>query len=231
MAVIAFANSKGGSGKSTSALILACELSEAASVTVIDADPRRPLMSWSRLAAPPNAARFQVIDSGGERSIQDEIDRAAAAAQFVLVDLEGTASRLAGFAMAEADMVIIPTQEQHQDAQAALDTLAEVRREGRAIRREIPAALLLTRTKAAVKSRTARHVGNELRSIDGLRVFRTEIVERDAYAALFSAGGGLRQLNAKTVNGIDRAIENAISFAHETIEILKETADDRTVQA
>ena len=42
MAVIAFANSKGGSGKTTSALLLACELAHSKPVTVIDADPRKP---------------------------------------------------------------------------------------------------------------------------------------------------------------------------------------------
>ncbi len=40
MPVIAFANPKGGSGKSTSALLLATELAvKGASVTIIDADP------------------------------------------------------------------------------------------------------------------------------------------------------------------------------------------------
>jgi cellulose biosynthesis protein BcsQ len=42
--VVAFANPKGGAGKSTSALILAQTLTRAgASVTVIDADPNRPI--------------------------------------------------------------------------------------------------------------------------------------------------------------------------------------------
>ena len=40
MPILAFANSKGGSGKTTSALLLACELAESKPVTVIDADPR-----------------------------------------------------------------------------------------------------------------------------------------------------------------------------------------------
>jgi UDP-glucose 4-epimerase len=45
--VIVFANPKGGAGKSTSALILAQTLTRAgASVTVIDADPNRPILDW-----------------------------------------------------------------------------------------------------------------------------------------------------------------------------------------
>lgn len=221
MPVISFANSKGGSGKSTSALILACELSEAASVTIIDADPRRPLVKWSQLSPPPNGDKLTVISSAGERAIQDEIETAATKSQFVIVDLEGTASRLADFAFAESDLVVIPSQEQHQDASAAVDTLTEVKRQERALRRDIPAVILLTKVKVAVKSRTAKHIASQLRSADGLRVLDVEIAERDAYAALFSAGGGLRELDPKLVNGIEKAIENSTRYANEIIETLR----------
>lgn len=220
MPIISFANSKGGSGKSTSALILGCELAEAANVILIDADPRRPLDAWSKLSPPPQ--RLRVISSAGERYIQDEIDDAASKASFVLVDLEGMASQLATYAMSASDLVIVPAQEQHQDAQAAVDTLGAVKRAGRAARRDIAAAVLLTRTRAAVKSRTARHIGDQLRGLDGLNVLNAELVERDAYAALFSAGGGLRQLDPRDVNGIERAITNAEAIAGEVVDILKQ---------
>lgn len=219
MPVISFANSKGGSGKSTSALVIACELAEAADVILIDADPRRPLAAWAQLSDPPG--RLRVISSGGERTIQDEIDEAAAEVPFVLVDLEGMASQLATFAMSASDLVIVPAQEQHQDAQAAIDTLGAVKRAGRAARREIPAAVLLTRTRAAVKSRTARHIGEQLRGLKGVHVIGSELVERDAFAALFSSGGGLRQLDPREVNGIDKAIVNASAISEEIIAILR----------
>jgi chromosome partitioning protein len=217
--VISFANSKGGSGKSTSALVIACELAEAADVILIDADPRRPLAAWAVLSSPP--PRLHVISSGGERTIQDEIDKAAAEVPFVIVDLEGMASQLATFAMSASDLVVVPAQEQHQDAQAAIDTLGAVKRAGRASRREIPAVVLLTRTRAAVKSRTARHIGEQLRGLTGVLVLEAELVERDAFAALFSSGGGLRQLDPREVNGIEKAIANASAISHEIIEILR----------
>lgn len=218
--VISFSNSKGGSGKSTSALVLACELAEAADVILIDADPRRPLVAWAQLSEPPS--RLRVMSSGGERTIQDEIDEAAAEVPFVLVDLEGMASQLATLAMSASDLVIVPAQEQHQDAQAAIDTLGAVKRAGRAARREIPTAILLTRTRAAVKPRTARHIGEQLRGIDGVRVIRPELIERDAFSALFASGGGLRQLDPREVNGIEKAIDNAAAIAAEVVTILRE---------
>lgn len=182
---------------------------------------RRPLAAWSKMAPPP--ARLSVVSSKGEREIQDEIDAAARRAPFVIVDLEGMASQLATFAMSESDMVLVPAQEQHQDAQAAVDTLGAVKRAGRAGRREIPAAVLLTRTRAAVKSRTVRFIAQQLRGIEGVRVLATELNERDAFSALFSSGGGLRQLDPDDVRGIDKAIDNAAAYAAEVIALLRET--------
>lgn len=219
MAVISFANSKGGSGKTTSALVLACELAEVADVVVIDADPRRPIAAWAERPGKP--ARLSVIRSGGERSILEEIEQEAARVPFVIIDLEGTASRLASYAISQSDLVIVPTQEQHQDAEAAIETLKEIRRDAKSVRRDIPSAVLFTRARVVAKSRTARHISKQMRELDGVRVLDTELVERDAFASIFSAGGGVRQLDPAEVNGIEKAVENAAAYASEVISILR----------
>jgi chromosome partitioning protein len=221
MPVISFASSKGGAGKTTSALVLGTELAGGASVVMIDADPAQRLLRWSTLSPlPPN---LHVVASGGERTIQAEIDDARARAAFVLIDLEGSASRLTSFAIAESDLVIIPSGEEQQDADAAIDTLAEIAMEGRARRREIPAAILLCRTAAAVKSKLEKHIHAELHRAG--RVFQTELHRRTAFSSLHNAGGGLRQLNPDDVSGIDKAILNAQAFAAEVIEILEGNYD------
>lgn len=218
MPVISFASSKGGAGKTTSAIILGTEIAEGASVIMIDADPAQRLLRWSSLT--PLARSLQVIASGGERSIQSEIDNAKSRAAFVLIDLEGSASRLTSFAIAESDLVIIPSGEEQQDADAAIDTLAEIGMEGRARRREIPAAILLARTSAAVKSKLEKHIHQELHRAG--RVFKTELHRRTAFSSLHNAGGGLRQLDPNDVNGIEKAIANAQAFASEVIELLED---------
>ena len=49
MPTISFASSKGGAGKSTSAVLLATELSQhGTTVTIIDADPNQPVLRWSK---------------------------------------------------------------------------------------------------------------------------------------------------------------------------------------
>ena len=164
---------------------------------------------------------MKVVTSQGERFIQDEISDAQREASFVLIDLEGSASRLTSFAIAESDLVIIPSGEEQQDADAAIETLAEIEMEGRARRRAIPSAILFARTSAAVKSKLEKHIHRELMKVG--RVMKTELHRRTAFSSLHNAGGGLRQLDPADVNGIEKALINAQAYTSEVIDILEET--------
>ena len=218
MPVISFASSKGGAGKTTSAIVLGTELAAGgAGVILIDADPAGRLTNWGTITTLPD--RVEVIQSGGERSILDEIDAAASKAAFVIVDLEGSASRLASFAIGECDLVIVCSGEEQQDADAAIQTLAEVSREGRSRGRRIPAIVLLCRTNAAVKSRLEKFIQIELKA--AAPVFETQLHRRTAFSALHNAGAGLRQLDLSEVNGVGKAVANAGAFAAEVIEVLE----------
>lgn len=219
MPTIAFASSKGGAGKTTSSIILGTELAaKGASVIMIDADPARRLKQWSEIRELPEG--IEVIATAGERAILDEIEEAATQAAFVIIDLEGSASRLASFAVGESDFVIIPSGEEQQDANAAIDTMAEIAREARARRKEIPSAVLFCRTKAAVKSKLEKHILGEMKSV--ALVFETQLNTRTAFSALHNAGAGLRQLDQNEYNGVDKAMANANAFAAETISFLED---------
>ncbi|MGR3248783.1 MAG: AAA family ATPase, partial [Paracoccus sp. (in: a-proteobacteria)] len=92
MPTISFAHPKGGARKTTSALLAATQLAEArATVTIIDADPERWISQWRALPGKPKAIR--IISDVTEEMIVDVIEREAAQAKFVIVDLEGTAVR------------------------------------------------------------------------------------------------------------------------------------------
>ena len=223
MAVIAFANSKGGSGKTTSALLLACELANTTPVTIIDADPRHPISTWAKMPGVPE--RLTVVTNASEKTILDEIEEAAARDPFVVIDLEGTASRLMSYAISQADLVIIPLKEQQQDALAAIDVIKEIHRDMKAVRREIPYAVLFTQSKVVAKSRTARFIAQQFRDNPRIDAFQVEIFERDAFAALFAVGGTVRSMGTGDVNNIDAALKNVENFTVEVIARLRANRD------
>lgn len=223
MSIIAFASSKGGAGKTTSAIILATTLAQNSTVTVIDADPAERLLSWAKKGKLPQG--LQVHASRGERHIHEEIAAAQKQSDFVVIDLEGAATRLNAFAMGESDLVIIPMGDEQPDAEGAIETLAQLALEARALRREIPVRILFCRTKAAVKSRLEKSLNAQVR--DKVGSFSTELHQRTAYSSLHSVGGGLKDLLSSEVTGVEKAIENAAKFAEEVKDVLTWIQDFR----
>ena len=227
MPVIAFANPKGGAGKTTAALLLASSLAaRGARIAILDADPERWITGWSGLGNRPPG--IEVISEVTEDNIVDQIEAAARRAQFVIVDLEGTASLMVANAVGMADLVVIPTQGGSMDAKGAAKTIKLVRNQERMARRPIPHGVLMTRTSAAVASRALKNVVDQLVAAQ-IPVFRTPIVERAAYRDIFDYGGLLNDLPQAKVSNLARAVENAEAFAGEILGQLRATQDAREV--
>lgn len=219
MPTISFANPKGGAGKTTSALLLASELaSRGAQITIIDADPEKWISQWGKLPGKPD--NLTIIGEVTEDTIVDLIEQAAAKSQFVIVDLEGTASLMVANAIGMSDLVVIPTQGASMDAKGAAKTIRLIRNQERMARRPILHSVLLTRTSAAVTSRALRNVRDQLDKA-GIEVFSTSIVERAAYRDIFDYGGLLSELTADQVSNIEKARDNAREFAGEVIAKIK----------
>ncbi len=219
MPVIVFASPKGGAGKSTSAVILATELAlKGAAVTIIDADPNKPVSQWARRAGCPE--NVTVVADISESTIIDEIDNAAQKAPFVVVDLEGTASMMVAYAISRADLVIIPTQGSQLDAAEATKAIRLIRQQEKAFHKKIPYAILFTRTSSAIRPRTLQHIQAEFQK-HGIRAFQTQIHEREAYRALFSFGGTLESLDPRHVSNLTAAVVNARAYAGEVVSLLR----------
>jgi chromosome partitioning protein len=120
-----------------------------------------------------------VIATTTEDSIIDTIEKAALQTTFVIVDLEGTASMMASYAMSRADLVIIPAQGSHLDATEAVRAIKLVKSQEKAFQRKIPFAILFTRTSAAIRPRTLQSIETEF-SQNQIPMFGTQIHERDA---------------------------------------------------
>lgn len=218
MPTISFASSKGGAGKSTSAVLLSTELAaRGASITVIDADPNQPVTRWSRKPGRPD--KLTVVSNVTEETLIDAIDTAARKTAFVVVDLEGTASLMVAQAMSRADLVIIPTKGSELDAIEAVKVIKFIGRQEKAYNKPIPYAVLFTQTNPAVRPRTLKSLEQDMLQ-QGIPLFGTALHERDAFRAIFSFGGPLSGLNQSAVGGVPAALNNARQFTAEVVAML-----------
>jgi chromosome partitioning protein len=218
MPTIVFASPKGGAGKTTSAVLLATELAaRGQAVTVIDADANKPLSRWAKRPGKPET--LTVLDDVTEDTIIDVIEAAQAETAFVVVDLPGQATMMNGFAISRADLVIIPMQGSQLDVAEAVKAIRLVNIQEKAFKRTIPFAVLFTRTSAAIRPRALKAIEAMLAQ-SHIRMFGTQIHEREAYRALFTYGGGLAALDPGQVTNIKAAVTNARAFLAEAVTIL-----------
>lgn len=220
MPTIVFASPKGGAGKTTAALVLASVIATGTGVTVIDADPNRPIKMWATSESAP--ANLTVISDADEENIIERIEDAASQTPFVVVDLEGTAAKIVLLAVSQADLVIIPMQGSQLDAEQASRALRVVKQQEKMSGRAVPYAVLLTRTNPLIRTRTMTHIKKSLIAA-GVPVFKTELHEREAFRAIFSYRKPLALLDTGDVSNLDKAIGNAEAFAAEVIETLRRT--------
>lgn len=240
MPVISFANRKGGSGKTTSALHLACQLARSTDVIVIDADPNSPMCKW---ASKPDAIdktipiyrgadhplmpdRLTVIKNQGEDEIVDEIEEAATKAPFVIVDLEGIASQRVSNAISLSDLVVIPMQKDQQDADCGIDIIKNLKVIEKTSRRKIPFRILFTRVKAAAEGRTASHIQGQIADNLGDLVFNTQLIERESLRTVHSTGGALYDLDPSSVYKLRDAVANIDALKNEIVEILRANEEE-----
>lgn len=220
MPIICAANPKGGAGKSTTILALASTIAEQGNaVTIIDADPNRPISDWrsgnSKLA-------IDVISDVNESNIREKINEASGRSQFVFIDLEGTASRMTSRAIMRADLTIIPLAGSALEAKQAARAVTLVRESGEDVGRELPFVLSFNRTSPPpFTKRIEREIAAQMRSND-LPVLDVHLHQRQAFNAMFMERLSLFELDAATVNGLDTAIENAFQLTKEVISVLRQ---------
>jgi len=204
--VIAAANSKGGSGKSTTILILAGEYAaQGYRVHIIDADPRKRLIRWAQAGVKPESITVSEANAG---TMRDEIEKARALAEVVLIDVEGTANAALTLAVAYANLVIVPAEISPPDVEDGLATIKLIQDMAHASRRDIPHGFLWSNVPPAIRSREM--ISLEAQVAEAKINVIALVFQRSAFAALFSFATTLDQLPPSEVAGIDKAKSDAI---------------------
>jgi chromosome partitioning protein len=221
MPTIVFVSPKGGAGKTTAALLLASQLASSYDVTLIDADPNRPIKAWASGGNTPK--RLSVVSDVDEDNIIERIEEAAQKSPIVVVDLEGTAAKIVVLAVSQADLAVIPIQGSQLDAEQASRAIKVIKQREKMTGRALPYAVLLTRTNPVIRTRTMSHIQKGL--IDaGVPVMETELNDREAFRAVFSFRQPLAGLDPTEVANLDKAQANVEDFALEILRGLSSTS-------
>lgn len=225
MPVISFANAKGGAGKTTAALLLATEIAERGRrVTIFDADPQRWISHWADL--PGRSANIEVVNQLNAGSITEQILDSAEHSDYVIIDLEGTENLMVANALSVSDLVVVPIQGSSMDARGGAKILSLIAKLEKVVRHDIKHCVALTRTNAAVTTRSLKAV-QEFLAVKGIDVLMTPIVERSAFRDIFEFGGGLADQGDRQISNLDKARENASLFAAEILEKAQTTSARR----
>ena len=236
MFTITFANPKGGSGKTTSAMLLAEQIRAAgATVAILDCDPNQNIVQWdAQRAEQGRASPFIVRPVPTEAQFLDTVEDIRGKADYLIIDLEGTASNLVTYAISRSDLVLIPFEPTPMEARQAARAVQLVQNTGRMMNKAIAHALLFTKVNAAIQTNDEKDVRKETQAND-IPVLRAAIVRRAAFTRIFREGYLLSELleqareevKASTASAQERvlkpleaAIQNAREYTQEVVNHL-----------
>ena len=190
MVVIAVANSKGGTGKTTLASALAVRAArESKRVAMVDLDPQKSLVAWwKRRGRSDNPTIFEGADTAGDAVEALELDG------WDWVFLDGPPSYLGVIQemIEAADFVLIPVKPSVVDILATQDAIA--------LAREADAAFAVVVNDAGPKERVADKARESLLSF-GVPILNTVIVHRVSHITAMTVGKSAAEVN----NGRDKA--------------------------
>ena len=236
MYVITYANPKGGSGKTTSAMLLAEQIAlSGGRVAILDLDPNANILAWSEgRKAAGRPVPFVVHARPQAEETVELIDHISDEVDYLIIDLEGSKDQIVTFALARTDLCVIPLDGSPMEARQAAATVRLVRTTSNMIRSHIAYTLLFTRTNAAFQTTDERDVRQEM-AINSIPTLPVRIAKRAPYTRIFRDGVLLSELpeivgiehkdksnsvTEKAVKQVSGAIENAQDYARAVIQAL-----------
>jgi chromosome partitioning protein len=184
--IIAVGNLKGGTGKSTIAVNLACRLAEKQrSVLLIDADPQGTAAAWLRDGPPGLGIASAPLGRADDHAMwADEIREQRDCHERIVIDLPPQTGECFEAALRVADLLVVPLTLSEVDLHATAQALAVLHRM-RGARHGRPSCLLAP-SKVDRRTSLGRQAGASLGEL-GWEV-GPALVQRAAHAEAFRAG-------------------------------------------
>ena len=223
MAIITFAQVKGGSGKTTAAMCTVAELvARGSSVAALDLDPNRPLGEFFQRV--PQLQHVEVAVPTSERRVSALVRELATRHDNIVIDLMGAATNDTQVAMALADLVIVPSQMSGTDLKCGVETWRQVIEAAEISNRAIARGVLLARTSAgALRPRVESFLREQYKRV-GAHVLATAFGDRAAWKEM-TYSAHIPHLHDRDSN----AAKNFISVFEEMMALIQSGA--RTVAA
>jgi chromosome partitioning protein len=219
MPTIVFISSKGGVGKTTSALVLALGLAGSGErVALVDADPTLPLFRWG--GQPCKPAGVMVFPAPSLVELRDVLPVAQSWADWVIVDTEGSPAARQLIPAIAPDLALIPVGASPLEAHEAIKTSQALQAMSRTWDLPIPHACVFTRLPAAIRTGSMAEAVQQLRAAD-IRMLETPLVEKEVFRRLFSTGGDLKSLLPSDAFGLDAARTNAEHYVASVLKLLE----------
>ena len=236
MFVISFANPKGGSGKTTAAMLLAEQIAlSGGRVALLDLDPNANIVAWAwaRQVA-GRTTPFSVYSRPAADEVVTLIDELSGEADYLVIDLEGTRDQIVTYALSRTDLCIVPMDGSAMEARQATQTVRLIETTARMIRQPINYAMLFTRTNAAFQTADERDMREAL-GADDVTVLPVRIARRAPYTRIFRENLMLCEMAAvaedgqegmgasareKAVKQVESAVANAQAYAQVVVDRL-----------
>lgn len=225
MHIITFTNPKGGTGKTTSTLLIAEQLHRAdIRVKVLDLDPNKNLVHWKNKRAEQGKPElFEIINGPDDESeILPMVEAQEATTDVLLIDLEGLASSVTIIGLSWADMAIVPLKPNAVEARHASKAIKGIETTSKQVKRNIPYKILFNRQSGAIVTKEEKGVREAIKK-HGVDILKHGLMERSAYTQIFGEHTTLSELlegasNEQLRKRYSVAQKNAALVAQEIME-------------
>lgn len=188
---LAVVNTKGGVGKTTTAVHLATLLSNQAATLLIDADPQASAATWAawRREAERTPSPTTVVLAG--KAVLTEGKNLAGGFAHTVIDAGGRDSSGLRAALLLADLAIVPVGASNLDA-AAMTDLLEVVELAKDLNPSLQVRVLLTRLDPRTKKDAAGML--EYLAENNLAVLNAQVAERVAFRRAIGEGATVAEI-------------------------------------